>query len=286
MVIGMIVIAVLPLSLDDLSLEGRLWVAANPGMIGLGFLLARAPFIWPKRVVIAWVVSFFVAILLLRGIGGVSFLPEVSTTLWGGLLLNLILAVVGIVASFPLGILLALGRRSNLPAVSWLSILFIETVRGMPLVTLLFMTQIILPLFLPEDLRIDRITRAILAITLFSSAYMAENVRGGLQAVPGGQVEAAKALAEILIEKKSDRRRIETAFSYALARKPSPTELETLEAFVNRERVRFENEENQSEAFLKVGLTNSSANDSPVELAALASLSRAILNLHETITRY
>jgi general L-amino acid transport system permease protein len=194
MVIGMIVIAVLPLSLDDLSLEGRLWVAANPGMIGLGFLLARAPFIWPKRVVIAWVVSFFVAILLLRGIGGVSFLPEVSTTFWGGLLLNLILAVVGIVASFPLGILLALGRRSDLPAVSWLSILFIETVRGMPLVTLLFMTQIILPLFLPEDLRIDRITRAILAITLFSSAYMAENVRGGLQAVPGGQVEAAKAL--------------------------------------------------------------------------------------------
>jgi hypothetical protein len=100
------------------------------------------------------------------------------------------------------------------------------------------------------------------------------------------QVEAAKALAEILIEKKNDQHRIETAFSYALARKPSPTELETLEAFVNRERVRFENEENQSEAFLKVGLTNSSANDSPVELAALASLSRAILNLHETITRY
>lgn len=100
------------------------------------------------------------------------------------------------------------------------------------------------------------------------------------------QVEAAKALAEILIEKKSDRHRIETAFSYALARKPSSTEFNTLEAFVNRERLRFENEENQSEAFLKVGLTDPSANDSPVELAALASLSRAILNLHETITRY
>jgi hypothetical protein len=99
-------------------------------------------------------------------------------------------------------------------------------------------------------------------------------------------VEAAKALAEILIEKKSDRHRIETVFSYALARKPSSTEFDTLEAFVNRERLRFENEENQSEAFLKVGLTDPSANDSPVELAALASLSRAILNLHETITRY
>lgn len=102
--------------------------------------------------------------------------------------------MVGIGASFPLGILLALGRRSDLPAASYLSILFIETIRGVPLVTLLFMTQIILPLFLPEDLRIDRVSRAMLAITLFSSAYMAENVRGGLQAVPVEQIEAARAL--------------------------------------------------------------------------------------------
>ncbi len=192
--IGLVVLAFSPLSLDDLSVEGRLWILANPGTVGVGYLLARASFVRPKRVVLAWVVSFFLAIILLRGIGGSSVLPEVSTNLWGGLVLNLLLATVGIVASFPLGVLLALGRRSNLPAVRYLSILFIETVRGVPLVTLLLMTQIILPLFLPEGLRIDRVTRALLAITLFSSAYMAENIRGGLQAVPQGQVDAAKAL--------------------------------------------------------------------------------------------
>ncbi|NQW23008.1 MAG: amino acid ABC transporter permease [SAR202 cluster bacterium] len=198
--IGLLALAFFPLSLDDLSVEGRLWILANPGMIGIGYLLARAPSIGPLPmlrpgpVVIAWLVSFFLGIILLRGIEGIPALPEVSTTLWGGLALNLILAIVGIVASFPLGVLLALGRRSNLPAVSYLSILFIETVRGVPLVTLLFMTQIILPLFLPEDFRIDRVSRALLAITLFSSAYMAENVRGGLQAIPQGQVDAAKAL--------------------------------------------------------------------------------------------
>ena len=192
--IGLAVLAVLPLSLDDLSVEARLWILANPGMVGVGYLLAWLPFVRPRRVVIAWIVSFFLALTLFRGIGGIGFLPEVSTLLWGGLSLNLLLALVGIVASFPLGVLLALGRRSNLPAVSYLSIMFIEGVRGVPLVTLLFMTQIILPLFLPEDLRIDRVSRALLAITLFSSAYMAENVRGGFQAVPPGQVDAAKAL--------------------------------------------------------------------------------------------
>lgn len=97
-------------------------------------------------------------------------------------------------ASFPLGVLLALGRRSNLPVLKGLCVLFIELVRGVPLVSLLFMAQVIVPLFLPEDLRLDRVMRALFAITLFSAAYMAENVRGGLQSVPQGQVEAARAL--------------------------------------------------------------------------------------------
>ena len=97
------------------------------------------------------------------------------------------LALVGIVASFPLGVLLALGRRSNLPVLKGLCVLFIELVRGVPLVSLLFMAQVIVPLFLPEDLRVDRVMRALFAITLFSSAYMAENVRGGLQSVPQGR---------------------------------------------------------------------------------------------------
>ena len=128
------------------------------------------------------------------GFSGIPWLPRVETGLWGGLLLTFLLALVGIVASFPLGVLLALGRRSNLPVAKLLSILFIELVRGVPLVTLLFMTQITLPLFLPEDVLVDRVLWAFLAITLFSAAYMAENVRGGLQSVPVGQIEAAKAL--------------------------------------------------------------------------------------------
>ena len=120
-------------------------------------------------------------------------MPTVFTSNWGGLLLTLILAAVGIVVSFPLGVLLALGRRSNLPAIKWFSTAYIETVRGVPLVTILFMAQIMVPIFLP-DFRIDKILRAMLGITLFSAAYMAENVRGGLQAVPKGQHEAAHAI--------------------------------------------------------------------------------------------
>jgi general L-amino acid transport system permease protein len=104
------------------------------------------------------------------------------------------LSVVSIVLSFPLGVLLALGRRSSLPAIKIFSILYIELVRGVPLVTILYMTQIMLPLFLPGELRIDNVTRAMAAFTFFTAAYMAENVRGGLQAIPTGQIEAAHAL--------------------------------------------------------------------------------------------
>ena len=114
--------------------------------------------------------------------------------LWGGLLLTFLLAMVGIAASFPIGVALALGRQSSLPVVKAFCVLFIELVRGVPLVTVLFMASIILPLFLPEDVRIDRVLRAMMGMTLFAAAYMAENVRGGLQAIPKGQVEAAKAV--------------------------------------------------------------------------------------------
>jgi general L-amino acid transport system permease protein len=105
-----------------------------------------------------------------------------------------VLAIVGIVLSFPFGVLLALGRRSSLPAMRILSTAYIELIRGVPLVTLLFMASIMLPLFLPGEVRIDRVVRAMAAITLFSAAYVAENVRGGLQAIPSGQIEASQAL--------------------------------------------------------------------------------------------
>jgi general L-amino acid transport system permease protein len=104
------------------------------------------------------------------------------------------MAFVSIVLSFPLGVLLALGRNSELPVIRWFSILYIELVRGLPLIGVLFIAQVMLPLFLPDNWRLDRLVRGVAGLVLFSAAYMAENVRGGLQSVPRGQFEAAKAL--------------------------------------------------------------------------------------------
>lgn len=140
---------------------------------------------------LVWLLTFLVAYALVRGwIGGRPVkLDDIS-----GLLLTLLAAFVSIVLSFPLGVLLALGRRSQLPVIRWLSVAYIELVRGLPLVTILFASQLLVPLALPPGIRTDRVMRAIVGLTLFSAAYLAENVRGGLQAVPRGQTEAAKAL--------------------------------------------------------------------------------------------
>jgi general L-amino acid transport system permease protein len=132
------------------------------------------------------------AFILLRG--GVFGLVGVPTELWGGLLVTLVVACVGIAASFPLGILLALGRRSHLPVIRYASIGFIEIVRGVPLITVLFMASVMLPLFLPGDVTIDKLLRALVGVALFSAAYLAETIRGGLQSIPRGQYEAADAL--------------------------------------------------------------------------------------------
>jgi len=126
--------------------------------------------------------------------GGVFGLEYVETSRWGGLTLTLVLASVGMAASFPLGILLALGRRSTMPIVKSVSVVFIEFWRGVPLITVLFMSSVMLPLFLPEGTHFDKLLRAMIGIALFQSAYMAEVVRGGLQAIPKGQYEAAQAL--------------------------------------------------------------------------------------------
>ncbi len=127
-------------------------------------------------------------------VGGLPGLPHVETRVWGGLLVTLVVAVTGIVVSLPLGILLALGRRSPLPVVRTLSIIFIEFWRGVPLITVLFFATYILPLFLPTEWTIDALLRALVGVALFASAYMAEVVRGGLQAIPNGQYEGAMAL--------------------------------------------------------------------------------------------
>ena len=122
-------------------------------------------------------------------------LTPVETSQWGGLLVTLVVAITGIVASLPLGILLALGRRSKMPVSAGCSrSVFIEFVRGVPLITVLFMASVMLPLFLPPGVNFDKLLRALIGVALFSSAYMAEVVRGGLQAIPKGQYEAADAL--------------------------------------------------------------------------------------------
>lgn len=127
-------------------------------------------------------------------VGGIADLPYVDTSLWGGLMLNVVIAFVTVAGSLPLGVLLALGRRSALPVVQAFSIGFIELWRGVPLLTVLFMSAVMVPLFLPEGVNIDRLLRAMIALVLFNAAYMAEVVRGGLQGVADGQEEAAYSL--------------------------------------------------------------------------------------------
>ncbi len=144
---------------------------------------------------ILWIVYFPFVIFIIRGWAALGdLLPVVPTNLWGGLLLTFLLTIVGISFSFPLGVLLALGRRSRLPAVRLVSIVYIEVIRGVPLVTILFMASVMVPLFLSGGTPPDRVLRAMIGITLFTAAYLAENVRGGLQAIPIGQYEAAYAL--------------------------------------------------------------------------------------------
>jgi len=148
--------------------------------------------LWGRRLMVLWPSGLVVIGTLMWG--GVLGLSYVGTESWSGLPLTLILAVIGMVFAFPFAILLALGRRSKLPAVRVVSVCYIELVRGVPLITVLFMASVMLPLFLPTGFTIDKLLRAQVAFILFAAAYLAEIVRGGLQAIPKGQIEAADAL--------------------------------------------------------------------------------------------
>ena len=154
-------------------------------------LIPKVPF---KRVnaVLFFVVFPVVAFILLHG--GSFGLREVPTETWGGLMVTLVISLVGIICSLPLGIVLALGRRSQLPIVKWLCVAFIELWRAVPLITVLFMASVMLPLFMPQGVSVDKLLRALVGVTLFTAAYLAEVVRGGLNAIPRGQYEAASAL--------------------------------------------------------------------------------------------
>jgi general L-amino acid transport system permease protein len=150
----------------------------------------------PKKAIygLCFIVIYpIIAYFLLHG--GAFGLENVATSQWGGLMLTLVIAVVGIAGALPLGILLALGRRSNMPAVKVVCVTFIEFWRGVPLITVLFMSSVMLPLFLPEGMNFDKLLRALIGVILFQSAYVAEVVRGGMQAIPKGQYEAAAAMA-------------------------------------------------------------------------------------------
>ncbi len=149
----------------------------------------------PKKTYLSlffFVIYPFIVFYLLYG--GAFGLEVVDTNKWGGLMLTLLLGIVGTIAALPLGILLALGRRSEMPIIRSLSIVFIEFWRAVPLITVLFMASVMLPLFLQGDVNMDKLLRAMIGIILFESAYVAEVIRGGLQAIPKGQYEAAKAL--------------------------------------------------------------------------------------------
>lgn len=196
--------------------EGACWVFINQRLnffiygfypdaqqwrIDIMFALLAATFVppfierFPAR---RWIGLIGMTALLVVGAilvpGGVFGLEAVPSSKWGGLMLTLIIAYIGILASLPIGILLALGRRSEMPIIRGLSVVFIEVWRAVPLITVLFMASVMLPLFLPEGMNFDKLLRALIGITLWQSAYMAEVIRGGLQAIPRGQYEAASAL--------------------------------------------------------------------------------------------
>ncbi|QQP91207.1 amino acid ABC transporter permease [Skermanella sp. TT6] len=147
---------------------------------------------WRPWLAAVWAVAAVAVGVLMWG--GVLGLPLVRNTLWGGLPLTLILSVVGLIVAFPLSILLALGRRSDLPIVKSICVAYIELIRGVPLITVLFMASVMFPLFLPTGVTIDKLLRAQIGLILFASAYLAEVIRGGLQAIPKGQYEAADSL--------------------------------------------------------------------------------------------
>jgi general L-amino acid transport system permease protein len=150
------------------------------------------PGFWSRRLFAAWVMGMAVFLLLMRG--GLFGLSYVETARWGGFPLTLLLSTVGIALAFPLAVLVALGRRSRLPGIRSICIVYVELIRGVPLISVLFMASFLFPLFMPPGVTIDVLLRVLTGIILFAAAYLAEVVRGGLQIVPSGQLEAATTL--------------------------------------------------------------------------------------------
>ena len=172
---------------------GQEWrpILAMAILIGL-VIYSRERHRWRESLLWMWLIALAVMGTLMHG--GVFGMPVVETSKWSGLPLTLMLSFFGIIAAYPLGVLLALGRRSHMPTIKTMCVVYIEMIRGVPLISLLFMSSVMFPLFLPEGVTIDKVLRAQVAIIMFTAAYIAEVVRGGLQAIPRGQYEAADSL--------------------------------------------------------------------------------------------
>ena len=190
---GQVALAVLA-AVSGMGLAGVLALLFNAVLLMAALLLAGRRPLARRWLLLGWLAMAAISVPLLSGLGDAALLPTVSSNVWGGLLLTILLSIVGIALSFPFGVALAVGRRSKLPVVRLLSTAFIELIRAVPLITILFMAALLFPLFLPEGIRIENVVRAMGGITVFSAAYVAENVRGGLQAIPSGQIEAAQAI--------------------------------------------------------------------------------------------
>jgi len=181
-----IVFGILPYT----EVESKIYLFANVAVIILFYFVGKYVPKVKVPMLVLWILFIPITLSIINGFG---VLEPVKTNIWGGFLLTLVIASVAILCSFPLGLLLAVGRRSKLPLIKYFCILYIELIRGMPLIMVLFIAQLLLPMFL-GGIQLDNVVRAMIAFTLFSAAYLAENIRGGLQSVPRGQFEAAQAL--------------------------------------------------------------------------------------------
>lgn len=183
------------LALTQLHNNSSIWLVGVGGLAIIGLFLGKKFSKYLRTpIIVSWIVLIPLVLFIIGGSENSKLLMSVSTDHWGGLILNIFLTLVGILISIPLGILLALGRQSKYPAIKSICVFYIEVVRAVPLVTILFMAQVMLPLFLPEGFTFDRLARAMVGISLFSAAYMAEIIRGGLQSISHSQFEAGEAL--------------------------------------------------------------------------------------------
>lgn len=172
------------------EMESKVYLFTSAAVIFLFYFIGKSVPKLKIPLLLLWILYIPITLSIINGFG---VLEPVKTNIWGGFLLTLVIASVAIICSFPLGLLLAVGRRSKLPIIKYCCILYIELIRGMPLIMVLFIAQLLLPMFL-GGIELDNVVRAMIAFTLFSAAYLAENIRGGLQSIPRGQFEAAQAL--------------------------------------------------------------------------------------------